>query len=265
MILIQFYDWRNTMGSKRGQRQDKSAQVSSQAREAEITGANQLKTELGNRKDIVGAGLPETILASKTGAEDLRATGGFSPETINPIRSGYSNMAVTGGFDPGQKESFLRRATSPITAMYARAKDELNRRRAIQGGGPGFTSSDARITRQGANAGADTSLNANVELNNQVRQGRMSGLGGLTTLATAEQGGKVAGQDALQRYTQMGIAGLSDLDTTELRNRLQTGQISQSDAQLLAQLASQDKSTFDKIMQGVQVGAGAVAGVAGAL
>ena len=76
--------------------------------------------------------------------------------------------------------------------------------------------------------------------------------------------GRRAGADLLQRFNQMGISALNDTDITDLRSRLQSGQMSQADSELLAQIASRDKSTFDKIMQGIQVGGGAIAGIMGA-
>lgn len=252
-------------GGARKRRQQESENQSRQTVEYERQKAGELQRELESRRSLVGEGLPETMSTTRAGATNLRETGGFSPEVINPIRSGYADMAMTGGYSPEDKTSFLRRATAPISAMYSRAKDELGRRLSLQGGySPGFDASKSRILRQSSQAGADASLNANVALSDSVRSGKVAGLGGLTNIAALEQQGKLAGQDALQRYTQFGLAALSDVDVNQLRNRMQSGQMSQFDSQLLATLAAQDKTTFDKIMQGISVAAGAVSGVAGA-
>lgn len=253
-------------GGNRKRRQQEAEQQSSYAAAQEREKAAGLQKELEQRRSIVGTGLPETIQSTRTGAENLRETGGISPEVINPIRSGYADLATTGGFSPIQKESFLRRATAPVSAMYSRAKDELSRRLSLRGGySPGFDASKSRLLRQQATAGSEASLGANAELANQVRTGKVAGLGGLTNVASMEQQGKIQGQDALQRYTTMGVSALSDVDINQLRNRLQTGQMSQADAQLLTQLAAQDKTLFENIMQGIQVASGAISGVAGAL
>lgn len=285
-------------GGKKKERQAAAETASREASERERQQAEGLRTQLQQRRDLVGKGLPEMLQASRTGAMNLRETGGFTPEEIEPIRTGYrefanttakelepiktgyTGFAETGGFAPGEKESFLRRSTAPVSAMYGRMGDELNRRLALQGGYmPGFTSSTARLARQGAQAGAEASLGANVELANQVRTGKLAGLGGLERvgaevtrgretglagqerLAEATQRGRLAGQDALDRYSQFGVAALSDIDTQELRNRLQSGQMSQADAQLLTALAAQDKSFFENIMQGISTIGGAAAGV----
>lgn len=108
-------------------------------------------------------------------------------------REGYADLATTGGFNPGEREQFLRRATAPTAAIYARSNDELDRRKAVQGGYmPGFTSSHAKSIRGAAQAGAEASLSGNVELARQVREGKVAGLGGL------ERTRKAAGDEQLQ-------------------------------------------------------------------
>lgn len=264
------------MGGNRSRRQQQSENRSTAATDTETQRAGELQSELQRRREIVGNGLSDTLSSTRAGAQDIRDTGGFRASDIDlggRGREGYEEFSRTGGFGEGDREAFLRRATAPVTAVYNRASDELNRRATLQGGYmPGFDTSAAKITRQSANAGAEASLSGNVALAEQVRQGRLAGLGGLER--TRVQAGneamdiahnRIAGQDALQRYSQMGIAALSDIDTNELRNRLQSGQMSQFDAQLLAQLASQDKPTFDRIMQGISTIGGATAGVLGAV
>lgn len=277
------------MGGSKKKRQQAAETTSKQATQQEQIAASNLQKELDSRRSLIGDGLNGTMQSTRTGAEDLRNNGGFSsvpafdPKTIDTSgrgMEGYTNLSMTGGFSPEQKQSFLRRATAPVSAMFSRVKDELGRRVGLQGGySPGFDASQSRLLRQSSQAGSEASLNANVDLNNQVRSGQLAGLGGMERIkstATNEalgargqdigqqqaiQSGKIAGQDALQRYTQLGVSALSDIDINELRNRLQVGQMSQADAQLLTQLAAQDKTLFEKIMQGVSTVGGAAAGV----
>lgn len=252
-------------GGAKQRRQEESERQSREATNLERQRATELNTELTRRREIVGRGVPETLAAAQTGAQNLRDTGGFGPE-IDAISGGYKNFAETGGFDPVQKESFLRKATAPVAAIYNRTKDELKRRMALQGGYmPGFDSSAAKITRHAAIEGSNAALGANVELANQVRSGKALGLQGQQSIAEAQQRGRIAGQDALQRVSQFGVSALSDVDITDLRNRLQTGQMSQNDAQLLAMLAAQDKTMFEKVMQGISTVGGATAGILGAV
>lgn len=253
------------MGGNKKRRQMAAETQSGEAARFERSQAEGLKTELDKRRAVTGSGIPETMEATRTGAADLRETGGFKPGEIEPIKSSYSDMSITGGFTPAEKTNYLRRATAPIAAAYGRAKDELNRSKAVTGGFPGFTASTSRLTRGAAQAGAEASLNANVDLAEQVRSGRMAGTAGLERVAESVRSGRISGQDALQRYSQFGVSALSEIDITELRNRLQTGQISQADAALLTQLAAQDKTLFENIMQGIGTIGGAGAGVLAAI
>jgi len=251
-------------GGSKKKRQTEAETQSRLASDTERNQASQLQTELTQRRGLIGSGLPETMQATRTGAENLRNTGGFGAE-IEPIQKGYAEFAQTGGFSPLDKEQFLRRSTAPTAAVYGRATDELSRNKALQGGFPGFTESQSRLTRNAAQVGSEASLNANTALAGQVREGRIAGLSGGAGVESKIQQGKIAGQDALQRYTSVGVAGLSDVDINELRNRLQSGQMTQADAQLLTSLASQDKGLFENVMMGIGTVGGATAGVLGAL
>lgn len=264
------------MGGSRGRRQQAAEDTSRQARQTEQQRADELRTNLTQRRDVIGAGLPQTMESTRRGAEDIRETGGYRTSDIDlggRGREGYEDFSKTGGFQEGEKEAFLRRASAPVTAMYARTKDELDRRNALQGGyGFGYDTTSAKLLRNQAAAGSEATLAGNVELARQVREGKLAGLGGLERTrvqagseAAGVAAGRREGQDALQRYSQLGISALNDLDITDLRNRLQSGQMSQFDAQLLAQLASQDKTTFEKIMQGISTVGGAAAGVLAAV
>lgn len=300
------------MGGKKKDLQNKSEQRSRESVEQEQAGAANLRTELQKRRDILGTGLPESLEAARTGATNLRDTGGITAgigsttagvgavpqekiDTSGRGFEGYEELSKTGGFKPGESEQFLRRATAPTAAIYGANRDELSRRQSLQGGYmPGFGASAARLTRQGAQAGAEASLSGNLELNKQIREGKLSGLSGMErirgeaekerlsrqelgqkgriaeeelrqkgSIAEGElaQRGKIAGQELLQKYTQFGAAALNEVDVNDLRNRLQSGNISQSDSQLLAQLSAQNKTLFDNIMQGVSAVGGATAGI----
>ncbi len=248
------------MGGNKRRLQDTSERRSKEAVESEKAGAENLRGQLQQRREIIGEGLPESMQSARTGAVNLRETGGINPEIAG--YGGYKEFAETGGFSPGEREQFLRRATAPTVAIYARTKDELGRQKALQGGYmPGFTASQNRLTRSAAQAGSEASLAGNVELNKQIREGKIAGFGGQERIEGRTQQGKIQGQELLQRYTQFGVAALNEVDINELRNRLQTGQISLADSQLLTQLAAQNKTLFENIMSGVGAVGGATAGI----
>jgi hypothetical protein len=152
---------------------------------------------------------------------------------------------------------------------------------AINGGySPGYTSSESRLDRQKNEDIATAGMTGRVNLNNMIQANKLAGLGGLAStqqeinqnkqaginsgigLEAGVASGKVAGQDALQRYMDSGVSALNQNDIIQLQNRLQSGNITAADSQMLAQIASQQKSLYDNIMQGVSAVGGAVGGIA---
>jgi len=228
-------------------------------------------------------------------AEGLRETGGFNPVQIEEIRklqeplgneegygtSYYEDFARTGGYSPAQETAFMRSATAPSQAIYARTKDEMGRRMALQGGyAPGFDESSAKLTRQAGQQASELGASARSAMDERVMAGRRFGVEGLSRvrqaigserlakaqeargLETSIAAGRGAGDDALARYLQIGVSAINQNDVLALQNRLQTGNMSMADASLLAQLSMNEKGLFDKIMQGVGTVAGAIGGIA---
>ena len=255
-------------GGKKKKLQEEAEAQSRAARERETAQAETLRQELGRRQELVSRGVPEVQESFRQKAEQF-ASGGFTPPQENLDSrgyGGYKELATTGGFTPESMERIRSKATAPIASMYGAAKDELSRSRALQGGySPGFTASQDRITRRAAQGGAEAALNAEVGIEEQVRQGKQAGLAGMERTRAAAGSEALAGVDALQKYYTFGVDSLSNIDVTGLRNILQSGQMTQADAQLLTALSAQHKSLFDKVMQGISVVGGAAAGVMGAL
>lgn len=243
---------------------------------------------------ITGGYDPNELSKIRTSQDSLGGSEGYG-------REGYQSLADTGGYTDEQKTAFLESSMAPVRAAYSRNHDEAGRRLAIQGGySPGFDSGMDRMARHETQDLSQANLTGRVNLDSAIQNNKLAGLGGLertrsamgseklaginskiglesnvagnkigannanASLESSVAQGKIAGQDALQRYLNTGIAALNQNDILTLQNRLQSGQMSQADAQLLEHLAAQQKSTYDQIMQGVQVGAGAVAGIAGA-
>lgn len=182
----------------------------------------------------------ENRLANSPAGSIDTALGGRGRET-------YEEFASTGGFSPEDRERFLERSTSAIPGIYGRQEQELERRSAISGGGgPGFTASRARLQRMKSQDVSNAKVDAQGELSSQVRSGRMAGAGGLAT--TRAQ----AGQEYLQG------------EALRLQNKIQTGQLDAADIAALVAMRNDSPGLFDQIMKGIQVGAGAVTGLAGA-
>lgn len=100
--------------------------------------------------------------------------------------SGYQDFANTGGFTPDQINAIRQRSNSPIAAEYAAAKANLDRGKALTGGYmPNYAGALGRMTReQSINAG-NQSMNTEAMLADQIRQGKLSGLSGMTNIDEA--------------------------------------------------------------------------------
>lgn len=177
--------------------------------------------DIQNRFKGTGAIGEELARTPKISNEDITAS------SFGRGREGYEDFATTGGFKPGEGEAFIRSGTRAAGANYAANKDELARRLSLQGGYmPGFTSGAKKLTRSAANAGAEAATNARVSLAEQIRKGRIEGLGGLERTreasgkeAQASQDSQVKAQIAGGELINKGAIGSADLATSEAKNR----------------------------------------------
>lgn len=207
-------EMKDQLSARRNAAQNQLEPVQSQVRGANTsqlaTGGIDPEGLQRTRSAIDRTGTISSRLAT-TPTNDERGAG-ITAASYGRGREGYDELARTGGFNPEQSARFLRSSTAPVAAMYARMKDEQNRRGMTQG----FTSSDARLLRGAANAGGEASTRANVELESQQRQGRLAGLGGLERTREAAGQEFQAGLNA--NTTALSAAG--SLSGTEARNNL---------------------------------------------
>lgn len=318
---------------------------------------------------ITGGYDPDSLNLLRRHTEDFIKGGGYDEAGLSRVRGfqdtlggeegygreGYQRLADTGGFTPEQEQEYLQFALSPTQAVYARNRDEIGRRVALQGGySPGFDAGTARAARRESQDLQQAGLAGRTSLEEQKRRGVEIGLGGLASTRAAIEGartnkaqlaaqlegdiasgrlrggelsrgletdfagrrlagaegerglesdvasraltgqanaadlerlvasgriagagearavesnlasGRAAGQDALQRYLNTGVQSLNSTDLLGLQNRLQAGNISMEDAQLLAGIARDQKGLFEQVMQGISTVGGAVAGIGAA-
>ena len=163
--------------------------------------------------DTRQAGATESLNRTKsrtaldTTSRDLAATGGVSPEMQNRVRGlgVYDDFANTGGYTEADKGNIKARALAPVGALAESARQELERRRAVQGGyAPGFDAASNRLRRDAARGAVDASLNANLEVKDRVNANKFAGAQGLTTSELGLHGAKLQGQ-------QLGLAGLGNV------------------------------------------------------
>jgi hypothetical protein len=99
---------------------------------------------------------------------------------------GYQDFANTGGYSGQDIQDLRARAIDPIRGVYSRAQSELDRNRALQGGySPNYAAASSKMTRQLAHEVGDANVNVNASLADQIRQGKLAGLGGMTNIDSA--------------------------------------------------------------------------------
>lgn len=280
------------MGSSKKRLQQKAENRATETTALEHRRAQDLHDRLGARRGEIGEisrPLVDTGGYDPDRLNEIRATGGYDPEQLadmrlrNPHGWGreiYDEFARTGGFSPGDRENFLRSSGRAATAGFARNRDELTRRLALQGGYmPGYTTSMARIERERANRASEARTDANVALSEQIREGRLAGAGGLEStrrnigierlalegdVAQGRRGveSDVAGNrlQAAQQYFEQ----LSDNDKTDIANRLAAAGVGRDEIDALLGIDRNKRGGIGIFTDVLDSVSGAVEGVSGA-
>ncbi len=133
---------------------------------------------------------------------------GLDMGALGPAIAGYKNFAQTGGFSPEDIQSIRARSVAPIRSIADNARREIQRQAAIRGTGysPNTTAALAKSVRDAAYATGDITTNAEASLAQLQQQGKLYGLGGLssTGLGAYGLGLQGRGQDLAQ---QLGLRG----------------------------------------------------------
>lgn len=158
-------------------------------------------------------GVDPTRLASARNNIDFMQGGGMTAEDIARYRgTGFQEFADTGGWSMADRANFRDRATSGIPALVKTQLDEANRLKNIQGGGGAgnFLAAQARLNRQGAQNLATANRDAEIDLANNIREGRQWGIEGLrdteNSLQTILGANRTAGLNA-GNTLELGVAG----------------------------------------------------------
>lgn len=221
----------------------------------------ELKTTLPRLRQFADTGgfTPERLASLEGtigGLKEFGRTGGLTEENISRMRGmgGFDEFAKTGGYTPESIANIKAQALSPIGSYATGTREELDRRRALQGGyAPGFDAANRQLQRQTSRAIADTSLAANVGIQDRINEGRQWGIGGLAqaegAVAGLQSGNKLAGmqaagglelqlQDTISRYRAMGLSmeqataqALAEFDAMNVQNQMMAGQFNILNAQ----------------------------------
>lgn len=103
---------------------------------------------------------------------------------------GYREFANTGGYSNQDIQELRARGTSPIRAAYGNSMMELNRARAIggDGGSPNYIAALSKAQREQPGQMADAMTNVNAKLAEDIREGKLAGLGGLANIGSTMGG-----------------------------------------------------------------------------
>lgn len=169
-----------------------------------------------------------------TTAKRFASTGGLENADLDRWRGGgvYDEFSRTGGISDADSANMRARALSPISAYASGERDELARRRNVQGGyAPGFDASQRALKRDTSRNIAATSLDAELGISDRQREGRQWGAEGMSrtegeieTLRTQNQlegSRQVASiQQAIASGMMSASQGRAMIDQTNQQTRL---------------------------------------------
>ena len=190
----------------------------------------------------------------------LAATGGMSEaDKANVLRPLYYETEKTGGYTPEQIANIKSESNASVPGFYANLQDEMNRRQATSGYGPGFSAAAQSAARQGAIGAGQQALNTDVGLAESVRQGKLSA-------ADAIQRGQL-GISGITSQTSLGAlrtAGEEGLGITGQRasNLEASGRLSQSEQSLRLAAAQGDVDAQRILQSGKLAGLGGMTDIA---
>jgi len=157
---------------------------------------------------------------SISGLKEMGKTGGLTDQDLSRMRGNgvFEEFQKTGGYSDADLGNIRAKGLSPISASYTAMQDELNRRRAVQGGyAPGFDASSRALRRDTSRGIADMSLDTELGIKDAVNKGRQWGATGGASAETALQGLRTGNMLA-------GLQGAGAMDIN-LQNAINSGRL----------------------------------------
>ena len=110
--------------------------------------------------------------------------GGYTPLTWanareNEALAGYRNLRDTGGWSSPEMQDFRSRANSVVPGFFENIRNQLSAANAGLSGNVGYGSQMAKLARDAARQAGETNLNAEVDLQGQIRSAKERGLEGV--------------------------------------------------------------------------------------
>jgi len=131
---------------------------------------------------------------------------------------GYRDFAKTGGYSDTDIQELRARGTSPIRAAYGNTMMEMDRARSLGGnnGSPNYIAAVSRAQRDMPGQMADAMTGVNAELANSVRQGKLSGLAGMSGIGSTmggmagDEAGRILQADVNNQQADLQTQGMKD-------------------------------------------------------
>lgn len=168
----------------------------------------------------------------------------------NRFRGGgvYDEYAKTGGMNAGDISNIRARGTRTIPAMFDSVKDEINRKSAITGASPSYTSSMSRLARDQSRGAQDAASDVEYEIMDRRNKGRMWGAEGMSGSEQAlGQYGSGNRKFGLEGAIRAATAG-GDYDLSDAGLRLQGTRGLES---LRGQIPAEEYALYDRILNGM--------------
>ena len=139
---------------------------------------------------------------------------GMSIDHYLNLMNRYGEFADTGGYDNKTLDAIRSRALSPSRAVYSDTNRAIDRSRSLQGDySPNYAAVKAKTAREQSMALSDATTNVEGGIGQMVQQGRLAGLGGMSSLYGTTPGlANMFGNQALQgqalnNQLEMGMLG----------------------------------------------------------
>jgi hypothetical protein len=198
------------MGKKSNPAQDVVQQAKEQIPATTTPSANE--NTMGGLAGDVGGVYRNAVAGDQKNYGDIM--GGYNTfknnitgSPLGQANQAFGEFAKTGGFSPQDIQDMRARGVSPIRAAYGNTMQNLDRARALGGGGanaPNYIAAVSRAQRELPQQLSDATQGVNANLAQQIQQGKLAGMGGMASTGQAmgaEELGALSGQNSLYGTT----------------------------------------------------------------
>jgi len=168
------------------------------------------------------------LRANPTNAIQVQAPGAVSYNQVTPQLSPYSqsedvtgslanlsDLATTGGYSEGDINNIRERAVSPIRSIYANARENAERNKALGGGySPNLNAANVKMARDEANQIGDITTNANAAIAQNVAANKLSAAPAYASASEraneSEMNANARNADIINQINQANTTGMND-------------------------------------------------------